>query len=374
MQRSSAPPPAPGRSGVPRTDTKGKLDNTFDRELSHKGSGLPWSTLGKAALDVLDLARPDPFEDPEGQESATWARMGPYGLTGAGGWTLCTPNPDAACFANFGPPSHARWRTATGCLAVGNCPTGQAMFWTVPMSELPPTGFSYGRVEIWKVTAFTGGLTGIGNFLQQWSRPASPNRDYPIARAALPIPDNVPNSDADPKTAKKLKTSPFAKTATALLSNREQQLKPHERAAVGITVQPAVKPDITKIHTSPPYDTVHKLKPDKAGKIDMPAWMFTALKLYHGATEVNDFFESLADAMPGKPCSAKPGFQRALCVIENWDKIDPAQAAINLVYNEIEDRVVAKTLGAFGEATSTGYNDPSITRSTSYIKNVMGNL
>ena len=122
----------------------------------------------------------------------------------------------------------------------------------------------------------------------------------------------------------------------------------------------------------PPNGTHYKL-PDLSKKIEMPAWLYAIVSGYHNATEVNDFFESLADAIPGGACSKMPGFQRALCVLENFEDIDWDKAIENLILNQIEDKVIGTVMGQLGK-TGGGYGDPNITRSTSYIRNLMGNI
>lgn len=117
----------------------------------------------------------------------------------------------------------------------------------------------------------------------------------------------------------------------------------------------------------------HRKRRDGRKKMQMPAWMFAALKLYHGATEVNDFIESLADAMPKETgCSKLPGFQRAACVISNLDKVDWGQAALNVIKNEIEDQLVGRGIGKLGNASQQargmGYHAPNTTQSTGYVR------
>jgi hypothetical protein len=104
----------------------------------------------------------------------------------------------------------------------------------------------------------------------------------------------------------------------------------------------------------------------------MPAWMFAAITAYHGATEVNDFIESLADALPDGKCKNLPGFQRAACVASRWDEIDWWQAAKNVIANEVEDQVVGRSIGKLADAgrkaRSAGYHAPSTTQSTSHVR------
>lgn len=105
--------------------------------------------------------------------------------------------------------------------------------------------------------------------------------------------------------------------------------------------------------------TVHTKVKDKSKKVRLPYWMAVAIGAYHSATEVNDFIESLADAMPDNRCSKLPGFQRLACVIENWRHIDPAKAAANVLWNEVEDRLVGRAMGALAR---TGINTTAATQ------------
>lgn len=113
---------------------------------------------------------------------------------------------------------------------------------------------------------------------------------------------------------------------------------------------------------------VHDKVKNKDKKVRLPYWMAVAVGAYHSATEVNDFIESLADAMPDDRCSNLPGFQRALCVLDNWRHIDPLKAAQNVIANEIEDRLVGRTIGALGRRSGGPYGVPSTTQSTSTVR------
>lgn len=140
----------------------------------------------------------------------------------------------------------------------------------------------------------------------------------------------------------------------------------------GVTV-PATRIELRPDGSSRTRPDKHRKRRDGRKKMQMPAWMFAALKLYHGATEVNDFIESLADAMPKETgCSKLPGFQRAACVIANLDKVDWGQAALNVIKNEIEDQLVGRGVGKLGNASQQargmGYHAPNTTQSTGYVR------
>jgi len=74
------------------------------------------------------------------------------------------------------------------------------------------------------------------------------------------------------------------------------------------------------------------------------------LGAYHKLTEINDLIDALADAIPGNPCGRMPGFSKLVCVVNNFESIDPAQAAFNVAYNELEDRLVGRAQGKLQEA------------------------
>lgn len=141
---------------------------------------------------------------------------------------------------------------------------------------------------------------------------------------------------------------------------------PRERRTVDITVtNPVIPPDRPRVVIT---QGRHRDEPDNTKKIEIPAWLFRALRLYHGATEINDFFEALSDSIPGDPCGKLPGVQRSLCVLKNWNKIDPALAVKNLIANEIEDQIVGRVVNTLGTVTGGRYHGPTTTQMTQYLK------
>lgn len=80
------------------------------------------------------------------------------------------------------------------------------------------------------------------------------------------------------------------------------------------------------------------------------------LHLVLSTSEFSDVVNAVFDALPRKTrshCLMSHKFLET-CIIENWDKIDPAEAFENLVKNEIEDRF----FGAVGKALKKSYQQP----------------
>lgn len=96
----------------------------------------------------------------------------------------------------------------------------------------------------------------------------------------------------------------------------------------------------------PPRVTRHDSSPDFDDK--GRSALSRVVSAYHMATEVKDAVGVLADAIPGKPCSKLPGFQMALCVLDNFGSIDWGKASYGLVYNQLEDKFVAALNKALG--------------------------
>lgn len=102
----------------------------------------------------------------------------------------------------------------------------------------------------------------------------------------------------------------------------------------------------------PPGGTrsTHREVPTKTEKKTKKKLGFALIGAYHKVTEINDLVDALADAIPRNPCGNLPGFRKLLCVVNNWDKIDAQEAAINVLVNEIEDRIVGRAQGKLSDA------------------------
>lgn len=146
-----------------------------------------------------------------------------------------------------------------------------------------------------------------------------------------------------------------------------QQLPGYKKPAYEISVSPGKQGEI--VIGGPPVRVTHREVPTKTEK--KAKWRVALAKIiggYHAATEINDFFESLADAIPGNPCGGMPGFARALCVIDHSDEIDPRQAAVNLIANELEDRLVGSAMGQLGKLTKAG--GPNTVQMTQFLRQI----
>lgn len=67
--------------------------------------------------------------------------------------------------------------------------------------------------------------------------------------------------------------------------------------------------------------------------------------VFHELTEAGDFIGAFYDAIPAKDkkaCKAKTMSDKLGCVFKNWDKIDPDDVVVNIVANEIEDRLIGR--------------------------------
>lgn len=195
-----------------------------------------------------------------------------------------------------------------------------------------------------------------------WFREVTGTTDVPVmARTAM-------------MQAPELKATPRARRRVVMPSNRQLQrrMPAYRRPAIEIEVRPDRNGEIAP--PSPPTRTTHRDVPAKRQKKAIVGGKLgqALLGAYHKGTEINDFFEALADAIPGRPCSHLPGFQRAMCVIEHSGEIDPVQAGINLVANEIEDRLVAKAQGQLGKLTKAG--GPNTTQINQWQRTLQGLL
>lgn len=147
-------------------------------------------------------------------------------------------------------------------------------------------------------------------------------------------------------------------------------VKPYEKPATELELGDDGSGGI--VVTKPPVKTVHREVPTRTEKKTKSKLGVALIGAYHKLTEINDLFDSLADAIPGKPCSALPGFSKMLCVVNHWDEIDPVIAAKNIAMNEIEDKLVAKFQGQLGKLTQAG--GPSTTQINQFLRQLSGLL
>lgn len=155
-------------------------------------------------------------------------------------------------------------------------------------------------------------------------------------------------------------TTPGRKRSPAF--GLRSHLKGYQLPATDIVVGPGRGGGGEIISRTP---TIHRQVPTKTEKKTYPK-VGALIGAYHKLTEINDLFDSLADAIPGKPCSALPGFLKMTCVVEHWDEINPLIAAKNIAMNEIEDKLVAKFQGQLGKLTEAG--GPSTTQMNQFLR------
>lgn len=201
----------------------------------------------------------------------------------------------------------------------------------------------------------------IGNWYwtDKWLKPAviRPLRTLPIRREVL---RSIPKQLADPSVGK--------------IQRRERTVDLETRPEKALYKRPAIEVAVNGgkgggIITKPPRVVYHREVPTREKKAQWKINLGRIIGGYHVATEINDFFESLAEAIPGKPCSKEPGFFRALCVLEHWDEINVSQAVKNIIANEIEDQIVGRIVGQLGEVTKAG--GPNTTQITTYLRHTM---
>lgn len=317
------------------------------------------------------------------------------------GWSKC-PTPNCQ-----GTVTHWWWSSSSAtCAVFAPCPEAQA-FVPSAVGSFSPTA----RRLIFVDDNHSGGLPNTGTLREQWIRPAPGHPNFnrsPIASPGLPAPVTNPAPAPVKQPAPWSEPAYWPSVQPWADPWANPVPSPRRRVAwpIGVPVEvplpgplpsypPSPRPQPNPRPNPRPRPVVHlvpstnvELRPnqspsarpgqharvrDNSKKARVPAWMFAALKLYHGATEVGDFVESLADAMPKETgCSKLPGFQRAACVVENWDKIDWWQAAENVILNEVEDQIVGRGVGKLGDAgvkaRSRGYHAPSTTQSTGHVR------
>lgn len=152
--------------------------------------------------------------------------------------------------------------------------------------------------------------------------------------------------------------------ATIPRVRRRPTLRGYEKPGIQLTVVPGAPgqpPVIAKKEA-----IIHREVPTKEKKTKKKLG-FALLNAYHNMTEINDLFDALAEAIPGKPCSSLPGFAKMACVLEHWDEIDPIQAAKNIIANEIEDQVVARLQGALQGALQQS-GGPNATQVNQWVR------
>lgn len=228
------------------------------------------------------------------------------------GWRVATPYSTACGFG-------------TGDVAGAN--SGITTLHNALMFSETPTRSS--SACLWQLnnqnSQFGSGKRRKYSYMRSNTVPLGKPRHYVNVRRA-----NIPNMEGSPK----MSALPRPRGRSAL--------KPYEKVATQVVVENDGSGGAVIV--GPPVKVIHKevftpgLKEKKSKKL----LGFALIGAYHKLTELNDFFDALADAIPGKPCAGLPGFLKMVCVVKNWDNIDPAKAAINVLLNELEDKLVAR--------------------------------
>lgn len=313
----------------------------------------------------------DFWENWAGTWDEYWSKSGPADPDPAN-WTF--PGYTYSCTAPYGcaPPQPDRWDFWTnqglpvfGCVpAIYTCNNFGTGFTETELRALPLGNYS----DVW-----VGNNRGpFSQSLQHgWLRdaPVLTKLEPDLKRSAVPgYSPAIMTRDAPldaPEDIPVNESSPSPVPADGQLNKPITYTPGYEVPATSVDFTPK-GPTGGKVGT--PYKDKHLLVPDDDPKL--VSWtLLRIVQGYHALTEVNDFFEALADAIPGKPCRL-PGFARAKCVLEHWNEIDPAQAAKNLIANEIEDQVVGRAMRLLGSASGGQYGGPSTTQMTTFLKNM----
>ena len=73
------------------------------------------------------------------------------------------------------------------------------------------------------------------------------------------------------------------------------------------------------------------------------------MRLYGGVTEISDFVDAIAKALPGQPCKGLPLHQKALCVYRHAPDYRKPGALRDAVYNVLLNEAQDRAVGAFGK-------------------------
>lgn len=272
----------------------------LDRFRGPFGSKRMEDLLGKGLMNFLEN-----FTD-------WWLTRGPYSPVGQyrlpPGWTMFCPGWTTLA-RTWGHINSCGTGPTSGQITIPPNTENRAAYlnnrWWVYITEPNPTvlGPNFYRRN---ATAWTPGTVGNEpTVIPGWFRPTDANdHSWPES-----WPDEVPAGEAEPS---------------------------------GTTISwpgyrtPATVVEITPQGVSEPRDGDHRYVPSTENKVKLLQW---ASSIFGTATEVGDFFEALAGAMPDNRCKNKGIYDTAMCVLENWEHIDPLEAGKNLVANELEDRL-----------------------------------
>lgn len=316
------------------------------------GKSVPKVPLPKTKrmVDVAIKAVLDPTEGDVVSNGIQATKTGPMTFPGMTRFT-CATNTDPQ------PNGWISWRAVVspscgvGFLGTG---AGTGSGWV----ELPaaldyinkPTPSA--AATLWQVNS-QNGLGGGRRRKHEYRRAVASKANVPLQAlgpeaVGVPAPSMTPGMSTPPRTRGGVRSG----------------LRGYERAATTWVLEGGGgKGNPPKVVTK--YPDVHRVVPTKSERKTLPK-AGALLGAYHKLTEINDLFDSLADAIPGKPCSKLPGFSKMLCVVAHWDEIDPIEAAKNIAMNEIEDKLVAKASGQLGEWAKAG--GPSTTQMNQFLR------
>jgi len=303
-----------------------------------------------------------PWELPAGP----WAYQGEPGWNIPAGWTQCA-TPD--CADVHGGPDFGVWSSLTSCSAQPACPLSQfGGVW--PTTRLPWGTQHASRRDVLGYKWTSGNYTDAtfkGTIVVQfvkvpgttsmptWSNPAA--APLPDLRPPLARPEPAVKTKAEPKHENKPRPylPPYVDEA--------DEMEPKPRTLVLTSPVVKTKPKLKLGPPGPPPPRTHWRRPDGKKKINMPKWLFVAMKLNHTASEIMDAVDCLHDALPA---SAKGGghptvggvvygptppapITKVGDVLDNFEKIDWPKALLCLGYNHFEDKAVGGFFGALGK-------------------------
>lgn len=204
-----------------------------------------------------------------------------------------------------------------------------------------------------QVRRTTNQLTG--SVYAQWERISTRANGNPMV---VPVPQFFPDAEPEPGMVPQQAHKIAVGVATRIDVDGRVAAKPSVRPSTDIVFNGDKPPVIS--------NGEHVDRPDRAKKRrGVPPAMVAAIKLLHGLTEVDDFFSALYDALPSnKRCGGGSGLvHKILCVLHNVASgtyADPdifAAAVMNLVENEVEDRVMGALLGSNWRTGVRNFND-----------------
>lgn len=121
--------------------------------------------------------------------------------------------------------------------------------------------------------------------------------------------------------------------------------------SVVATISPGGGGSITRpTNPEPPYNPGGKR--DKKVRLQGYLLFRAVQKIFHGITEFGDLTESLYEALPKNRQTCKIGGPacEAHMIAKYWDEIDPVEAVVNVIANQIEDALLGRFYGGVDNA------------------------